>query len=199
MNHVLVTLTALYALLALGGRSYLQRRRTGSFGIRIGSKSRSQRIGGGVLAAGFALALGSVILGAALEPPPLLAIPGWVLFGAGFAGTLASQIAMGASWRIGVDPEERTTLVTAGPFSLVRNPIFTSVIVLVLGIACLAPNEASAAGALLTVAGVEIQVRFVEEPYLVAIHGARYEVYAGRVGRFLPRVGRLRRNTGSAA
>jgi protein-S-isoprenylcysteine O-methyltransferase Ste14 len=32
----------------------------------------------------------------------------------------------GASWRIGVDPDERTTLVTSGPFAIARNPIFTA-------------------------------------------------------------------------
>lgn len=44
----------------------------------------------------------------------------------GIAATLYAQIAMGNSWRIGVDPTERTTLVTNGPFALVRNPTFAA-------------------------------------------------------------------------
>jgi protein-S-isoprenylcysteine O-methyltransferase Ste14 len=34
-------------------------------------------------------------------------------------------------------------------------------------------------------------VRFVGEPYLARAHGEDYRAYAGRVGRFLPGVGRL--------
>ncbi|WP_449060734.1 hypothetical protein [Planomonospora algeriensis] len=34
---------------------------------------------------------------------------------AGTAATLAAQLAMGASWRIGVDSGERTALVTGDP------------------------------------------------------------------------------------
>jgi protein-S-isoprenylcysteine O-methyltransferase Ste14 len=35
---------------------------------------------------------------------------------------------MGDSWRIGVDPQETTGLVTSGVFTRVRNPIFTAMI-----------------------------------------------------------------------
>jgi protein-S-isoprenylcysteine O-methyltransferase Ste14 len=41
----------------------------------------------------------------------------------GLAGSLLAQLAMGDSWRIGVDESEKTELVTAGPFAVVRNPI----------------------------------------------------------------------------
>ena len=39
------------------------------------------------------------------------------------------------------------------------------------------------------VAGVELQVRFVEEPYLARTHGDTYRDYCRRVGRFIPGVG----------
>ena len=35
-------------------------------------------------------------------------------------------------------------------------------------------------------------MRLIEEPYLTAVHGDAYRDYAGRVGRFLPGVGRIR-------
>jgi protein-S-isoprenylcysteine O-methyltransferase Ste14 len=53
------------------------------------------------------------------------------------------------------------------------------------------PNLLSAVALLLIVPGLEIQVRRVEEPYLIRIHGDSYRDYARRVGRFLPGVGRL--------
>ena len=41
------------------------------------------------------------------------------------------------------------------------------------------------------VVALELQVRFVEEPYLLQAHGSAYADYAARVGRFFPRVGLL--------
>jgi protein-S-isoprenylcysteine O-methyltransferase Ste14 len=38
---------------------------------------------------------------------------------------------------------------------------------------------------------IQVQVRAVEEPYLLRVHGPAYADYAARVGRFLPGVGRL--------
>ena len=69
---------------------------------------------------------------------PVTALIGWPLIGplhepvfgfvgaalavAGMGGSVASQLAMGASWRGDVDPDARTPLVTNGPFRWVRNP-----------------------------------------------------------------------------
>ncbi len=44
----------------------------------------------------------------------------------GVALTLAAQLSMGESWRIGVDETERTVLVTDGASAIARNPIFTA-------------------------------------------------------------------------
>ena len=41
--------------------------------------------------------------------------------------------------------------------------------------------------------GIQIQVRLVEEPHLIATHGDPYRSYAARTGRFLPMIGRMRR------
>lgn len=40
--------------------------------------------------------------------------------------------------------------------------------------------------------GLALQVRLVEEPYLLRTHGEVYRDWAARTGRFLPGVGRLR-------
>ena len=109
----------------------------------------------------------------------------------GLVGLLWSQSSMGESLRIGVDPSERTALVTAGPFRWVRNPIYSAMLVYVAGVALMVPNIASlvALGALAL--ALDLHVRLVEEPYLVATHGSSYARYASRVGRFIPRVGRF--------
>ncbi len=191
---------ALYLALAFGLRTALQLRRTGSTGFHgIGGRPGSAEWWGGVL---FVLALlaGAAAplldIAGALEPIAALDgtighVAGGALFAFGLAATLWAQIAMGNSWRIGVDPVERTDLVTEGPFELVRNPIFAGMLPTSLGLALLVPNVAALAGLCALLTALEIQVRVVEEPYLLRTHGRRYADYAARVGRFMPGVGRL--------
>ena len=50
----------------------------------------------------------------------------------------------------------------------------------------------AASGFVAFLLALEIQVRLVEEPYLLAIHGEAYRAYAAVTGRFVPGVGRLR-------
>jgi protein-S-isoprenylcysteine O-methyltransferase Ste14 len=98
---------------------------------------------------------------------------------------------MGASWRIGVKADEKTALVTDGLFSFVRNPIFTGLLLFATGILLLVPGLPAALALAMLVLAIELQVRRVEEPYLVRSHGDRYRAYARSVGRFVPGLGRL--------
>jgi protein-S-isoprenylcysteine O-methyltransferase Ste14 len=118
---------------------------------------------------------------------------GVVLVALGTAGTLAAQWAMGDAWRADVDPAAQAgTLVKNGPFRIVRNPILTTTAVTVIGLALMVPNIIAVAMLVAVVLAIEIQVRFVEEPYLLGVYGDGYRSYAARTGRFLPGIGRLR-------
>jgi protein-S-isoprenylcysteine O-methyltransferase Ste14 len=64
-------------------------------------------------------------------------------------------------------------------------------IVFGFGIALVTPNLVAIAGLVLLVATIELQVRVVEEPYLLAVHGDAYRDYLANVGRFVPGVGRV--------
>jgi protein-S-isoprenylcysteine O-methyltransferase Ste14 len=108
----------------------------------------------------------------------------------GMAGTLWAQVAMGTDWRIGMDHETPTNLVTDGPFRWVRNPIYTAMVVFVAGIALALPSLLTAALVVATAAEVQLQVRRVEEPFLAARHDREFDRWAARAGRFLPGVGR---------
>jgi hypothetical protein len=61
-----------------------------------------------------------------------------------------------------------------------------------VGLAAMTPNAVALTGAVLIALGINMHVRFVEEPYLRSVHGDAYLEYAARVGRFIPGVGRLR-------
>lgn len=193
-------LYALYLALAFGGRALLQVRTTGSTGF-VGIKGRwgsVEWLGGVLFAAASVLLLAAPLLDLAGVLAPIAVIDGplehalgFVLFSAGLVGTLLAQVWMGASWRVGVDEEETTELVVGGPFALVRNSIFSPMVPAIMGLALLVPNAVAIAGVAALVSALELQVRFVEEPYLLRAHGTRYEEYASRVGRFVPGIGRL--------
>lgn len=193
-------LWALYLALAFGWRTLAQRRSTGSTGFKglSGRPGSAAWFGGALFVCAVALGLAAPVLGLAGVIGPVGVLDGQVwrllglaLFALGLAGTLWAQRAMGASWRIGVDEAERTGLVTGGPFALVRNPIFSAMIVAFSGLTLLVPNVLALAGVAALIAAVELQVRRVEEPYLLGAHGARYADYASRVGRFVPGAGLL--------
>jgi protein-S-isoprenylcysteine O-methyltransferase Ste14 len=121
-----------------------------------------------------------------------LGVTGAGLAVAGVLATFVAQLVMGPSWRVGVDADERTELVVRWPFTVVRNPIFTTMGCTALGLALMVPTWLAVAGLLSLAWSLEYQVRRVEEPYLRSVHGARYEQYLARVGRFLPRPGAVR-------
>src|SRR5699024_1144539 len=129
---------------------------------------------------------------ATAHPPRSMGVTGLALMLLGLVLVLVSQTAMGTSWRIGVDEEERTELVTRGIFALVRNPVFTGMGVLLAGQALVVPSAISVAALAVFVAAVQVQVRAIDEPYLVRTPGAAYRSYTTRTGRFVPLVGRQR-------
>jgi protein-S-isoprenylcysteine O-methyltransferase Ste14 len=54
------------------------------------------------------------------------------------------------------------------------------------------PNVVAGAGLILLIATIELQVRRVEEPYLLRTHGDAYRGYTASVGQFIPGVGLIR-------
>ncbi|WP_416904446.1 methyltransferase family protein [Micromonospora echinospora] len=185
--------------LAFGWRSVVQWRRTGDTGLRLDAGPAGTVRWWAKLLFVAALLLGAAgpVAGLAGLPPagvldhPAIRAAGLLLAVAGVLASLVSQLHMGTSWRVGVDPGERTALVTTGVFAMARNPIFTAMTATSLGITLMAPNAIALAATAVLVASIQLQVRAVEEPYLRQAHGATYSAYATRVGRFLPGIGRL--------
>jgi protein-S-isoprenylcysteine O-methyltransferase Ste14 len=201
MAELALALYVLYLALAFGLRSLLQWRATGSTGfVGIGGRPGSAESVAGVLfAVALILGVAAPVLALADAVEPIAGLDGdpangvgLVLALTGIALTLYAQIAMGDSWRIGVDPEERTELVTSGPFAIVRNPIFTAMVPTGLGLALMVPSAVALGAFVALVTALELQVRVVEEPYLIRAHGERYFEYAARTGRFVPGLGTLR-------
>lgn len=180
--------------LAFGLRSFLQWRKTGEtgfVGVRRGA-GLLERGAGGLMVLALGLAPIAPWVGTPLVSAPAVQGFGACLAAVGILLTLLAQVQMGRSWRIGVDDDERTELITGGVFALVRNPIFSAMLLASIGLALTAPTPLALALPGLLLLALELQVRLVEEPYLVRTHGGRYLAWAARTGRFLPGVGRLR-------
>src|SRR4051794_20602540 len=144
MSGVALWLLVAYGVVGLLFRMLVQLRLTGSTGFRgISGGNPAELVGGALFVAAFVL-----IVGAAMTHHHPIAVldhrgvrvAGIVLAAAGIAGTAGAQLAMGRAWRIGVDPTERTSLVTRGPFALVRNPIYAAMIPFFAGIALIVGN-----------------------------------------------------------
>jgi protein-S-isoprenylcysteine O-methyltransferase Ste14 len=194
-------LYVVWFLLAFCLRTAVQLRRTGSSGFKgiSGRPGSVEWIAGVLLIVAVALGVAAPLfdLEGVLDPVEpfdhdLVRAVGIGLYAGGLVATLAAQFAMGASWRVGVDESERTALVIGGPFAVVRNPIYSGMLPTALGLALLVPNAVALVAVALVFVAIELQVRQVEEPYLLRVHGRAYADYASRVGRFVPGIGRLR-------
>lgn len=118
---------------------------------------------------------------------PLVLAPGLFLILAGYAATLWCYAIMGDTWRMGVDRGEKTTLVTRGPYRVVRHPIYLFQIVILAGVVLLLPTVF----ALLILVVHVVCVWFKaadEEAYLLTVHGDDYRDYLARTGRLLPKL-----------
>jgi protein-S-isoprenylcysteine O-methyltransferase Ste14 len=145
-----------------------------------------ERLGPAGLAAWPVVWLWAALGGAPLRTGAAAAL-GIAVMAVGALVAAVSIFAMGRAWRIGIDPENRSELAEGGPYRWIRHPIYSGMLVLLIGNAILVPHPAIAVMALLTVLGITYQARR-EEQYLLGAFGERYARYLGRTGRFFPRL-----------
>lgn len=200
MAGTALTAYGIYLALAFGLRTAVQLRRTGASGFKgvSGRPGSAEWFAGALFVVALLVGVAAPVLALTDVVEPIegldtteVHVVGIVLFIVGLAATLAAQVAMGESWRIGVDESERTELVTDGPFAVARNPIFSAMLPTSLGLVLMVPSWVALVGLAALVVALELQVRVVEEPYLQRTHGHAYLAYARDVGRFVPGVGRL--------
>jgi protein-S-isoprenylcysteine O-methyltransferase Ste14 len=113
---------------------------------------------------------------------------GIALSAVGLVVGIAGEVALGESFRISL-PTAKTELVTRGIYRYIRNPVVLGTILLVLGTFLIAPSCLAFLAVVGNVIGYEMKTR-AEEEYLRRTHGAEYETYCSRTGRYLPLVGR---------
>ncbi|WP_077405355.1 methyltransferase family protein [Cellulophaga omnivescoria] len=115
---------------------------------------------------------------------PILQKIGWALLFLSLIVVWISQSQMSTSWRIGIDEENKTKLVTNGMFSISRNPIFLGIMIANIGLFLVIPNAFTLLITSLSTLSVNTQIR-LEEEFLKREFGNEYIKYAEKVRRWI--------------
>jgi protein-S-isoprenylcysteine O-methyltransferase Ste14 len=114
---------------------------------------------------------------------------GWMLTAFALCGLLITwwaRIALGRLWSSGVTRKVEHEVITAGPYRVVRHPIYSGIILSILATAAIRGTEAAYLGAALMALGLWIKAR-VEERFLREELGQdRYDRYARHVPMLVP-------------
>jgi len=184
----------LFIISAVFGRMLRQYKMTGDHGIRLASKDSPPAQ---IVASIILLLSGLLILYCTVGltvgffklnfvPTLFQILMGVFFYSVGLIIVLISQYQMGSAWRIGVDANEKTELVTQGVFKYVRNPIYTGLFIGSAGLWLVSPSILLMFGLLGLYVAVELFVRKVEEPHLLEQFGAEYDEWCHSTPRYLP-------------
>jgi protein-S-isoprenylcysteine O-methyltransferase Ste14 len=124
-----------------------------------------------------------------LAPIPYLEAPalqtaGIIIAYVSLIWSAVAQAQLGSSWRIGIDAEHDTALVTNGLYSRWRHPTYLGFMLMAIGLFFAMPNAVSLVACSLAVVVLPIEAR-LEEEYLVARHGDTYRAYLNRTRRWV--------------
>lgn len=108
---------------------------------------------------------------------------GWGLLVLSLVLVWIAQSQMADSWRIGVDEENKTELITNGLFSVSRNPIFLGIMIANIGLFLIIPNAFTLLIISLSTVSINTQIR-LEESFLFRSHGKEYENYFSQTRRW---------------
>jgi protein-S-isoprenylcysteine O-methyltransferase Ste14 len=116
---------------------------------------------------------------------PILQWPAVAIALLAFLLSLMCWQKMGKSWRVGIDPSERTKLIVTGPYARIRHPIYALSSLLMLATAVIWPAPTMLMIAIAHLMLLQFEARR-EETHLIQLHGQIYEEYCRRTPRFIP-------------
>jgi protein-S-isoprenylcysteine O-methyltransferase Ste14 len=95
-----------------------------------------------------------------------------------------ASLSLKKSWRIGVNEQENTELITGGIFKYSRNPYFLSYDAVLAGMLFCMPSPILMLPVLITIILFH-QMILKEEKYLESKHGDKYEQYKKEARRYI--------------
>jgi protein-S-isoprenylcysteine O-methyltransferase Ste14 len=171
---------ALYwCVAALGSKSTQRRESTGSRLVHLTS-----------------LLLGAVLIGWHNMPWPWLARRLWpvsfssycigvVLIAAGLSFSVWARVHLGRNWSGTVTVKQEHELIRSGPYALVRHPIYTGVLVALVGTVMISGTLRAIIGLLLILASLLRKMR-IEESFMRETFAGAYERYRDEVPALIP-------------
>jgi protein-S-isoprenylcysteine O-methyltransferase Ste14 len=155
--------------------------------LGIGQKERKTRIVEIVLLA-ITLSMpvaqvASIALGRAMASL-WLTVAGAAVGVSGVVFFLLAVVAMRENWRAGIDPTQKTLLVTHGVYRISRNPAFVGFDLFYIGIAAMFPNPVLIFLSLAGIVGFHLQI-LQEERHAPQSFGQSYIDYAQKTRRYL--------------
>ncbi|MEN6409780.1 MAG: isoprenylcysteine carboxylmethyltransferase family protein [Anaerolineaceae bacterium] len=132
-------------------------------------------------------------LGAAWIDVFRFSLPGWLRW-VGFAlGVLAvafwtwTQIHLDTQWSAQLQLKEKHHMVTTGPYTYIRHPLYLAMMIWGAAAALLTANWIFTAVTVLSIAGVVWRTP-KEEQMMIETFGDVYRTYMQRTGRFFPKI-----------
>jgi protein-S-isoprenylcysteine O-methyltransferase Ste14 len=119
---------------------------------------------------------------------PLSALSGWTgvaIVAAGFAFTIWARVHLGANWSGIVTVKRDHTLVTSGPYAIVRHPIYTGLLLAFAGTALALGELRGVLAVALAAASLWRKLR-LEERWMTEQFGDAYQRYRCRVRALVP-------------
>lgn len=200
MNKIIIVFLAAYFIsffgLAVIWRNHVVKKKAGANAFKLNNKTGVEAITGlyfkclplvSILV--FLLYAFFPVIYQSIGPIALISHNLIQIFGMGImvialAWIVIAQSQMGASWRIGIDHDQRTTFIKKGLFRYSRNPIFVGIIFLSFGFFLVLPNPLTLTILMLDIVLIQIQVA-MEEQFLAKAHGQAYVEYCQQVRRWI--------------
>jgi|SRR5579863_942531 len=127
-------------------------------------------------------------LHAVLFPPTRRTeVAGLIITAAGIGFAIWARAYLGGNWSGAVSVKVGHELVRTGPYRWVRHPIYSGLIVALLGTALVIGQVRGLVAVLLFYAGFKIKSR-IEERVMRGVFGAQYDDYSRTTGAILPRL-----------
>jgi protein-S-isoprenylcysteine O-methyltransferase Ste14 len=119
---------------------------------------------------------------------PLSAVIEWTgaaIVAAGFAFTIWARVHLGTNWSGIVTVKRDHTLVTGGPYAIVRHPIYTGLLLAFAGTAIALGEVRGVLAVAIAAASLWRKLR-LEERWMIEQFGDAYERYRSRVRALVP-------------
>ncbi len=120
-----------------------------------------------------------------LPDSPLVVYVGVALTLAGMAFALWARFFLGGNWSMNVTVKENHQLVRSGPYAIVRHPIYSGLLLAILGTAIAEAEVRGLVAVILALIGWRMKSR-VEESFMACQFGSEYAQYKREVKALIP-------------